>query len=335
MSVTCGYFNSIDGDRKYNAETMTRYFEGLISDGVYNAVGDKLQVTSGDDLSVNVATGRAMISCRWIHNSSVYNLTLKQADTKAQRYDAIVLRLNLNDNVRDFTIEVKTGTNALNNPTKPSIENTALVKELCLAYILVDANADRIKQSKIEDMRGSTLCPWVTGLITQVDTTTLFSQFETAYNELYQDWAKKFDDLLAQKNLEFEKWFSAIEKSLNIHLELKTYQNVVVTNSTVSELTLGIAEYETGNLLFVDANGVSLTEKLDYTVEGEGKNAIVHLLNQLETNNIVTFRLVKGYSVSYNSYVATSNLLTTSVEDNNNINSTYASNYTKEEVSYD
>lgn len=335
MSVTCGYFNSIDGDRKYNAETMTRYFEGLISDGVYNAVGDKLQVTSGDGLSVNVATGRAMISCRWLHNSSSLNLELAQADTKMQRYDAIVLKLNLNDNVRDFTIEVKTGTNALNNPTKPSIENTALVKELCLAYILVDANADRIKQSKIEDMRGSTLCPWVTGLIQQVDTSTLFSQFETAYNELYQDWAKKFDDLLAQKNLEFEKWFSAIEKSLNIHLELKTYQNVVVTNSTVSELTLGIAEYETGNLLFVDANGVSLTEKLDYTIEGEGKNAIVHLLNQLETNNIVTFRLVKGYSVSDNSYVATSSLLTTSVEDNNNINSTYASDYTKEEVSYD
>lgn len=298
MAVTCGYFNSIDGDRKYNAETMTRYFEGLISNGVYNKVGEQLKVTSGDDLSVNVATGRAMIDCRWLHNSSSLNLELAQADTQMQRYDAIVLRLDLNDNVRDFTIEVKQGTNALNNPIKPTMTNTAMVKELCLAYILVDANTKNINQRDIEDMRGSELCPWVTGLIDQVDTSTLFSQFETAYDELYQDWAEKFDDLLAQKQLEFEQWFTTLEQGLGINLSLKTYQNIVQTSSTVSELNLGIAQYLTGDILQVNSNGLLLTKGLDYTVEGEGATAKVKLLNQLESNNIVTFTVIKGSSAS-------------------------------------
>lgn len=298
MAVTCGYFNSIDGDRKYNAETMTRYFEGLISDGVYNSVGDKLQVTSGDGLSVNVATGRAMISCRWLHNSSVLNLELAQADTQMQRYDAIVLKLNLNDNVRDFTIEVKQGTNALNNPVKPDITNTPMIKELCLAYVLVNPNANSIRQSNIEDMRGSNLCPWVTGLINQVDTSTLFSQFEMAYNDLYEEWSKKFDALVSQKQLEFEQWFSMLEQTLGVNLVLKTYQNIVQTSSTISELSLGIAQYLTNDILQVYSNGLLLTKGLDYTIEGEGAPAKITFLNQLETNNIVTFTVIKGSSAS-------------------------------------
>lgn len=298
MSVTCGYFNSIDGDRKYNAETMTRYFEGLISDGVYNSVGDKLQVTSGNGLSVNVATGRAMISCRWLHNSSSLNLELAQADTQMQRYDAIVLRLDLNDNVRDFTIEVKQGTNALNNPVKPDMTNTSMIKELCLAYVLVNPNVNAIMQSNIEDMRGSSLCPWVTGLIDQVDTSTLFSQFEMAYNDLYDEWYKKFDALVSQKQLEFEKWFSTLEQTLGVNLVLKTYQNVVQTNSTVNELSLGIAQYLTGDILQVNSNGLLLTKGLDFTIEGEGATAKVTFLNQLEANNIVTFTVIKGSSAS-------------------------------------
>jgi hypothetical protein len=298
MSITCGYFNSIDGDRKYNAETMTRYFEGLISDGVYNTVGDKLAVTSGDGLSVNVATGRAMVSCRWLHNSTALNLELEEPDTRMSRYDAIVLHLDLNDNVRDFTIKVVTGTSALDSPAKPSITNTSLVKELCLAYVYVEGNAKSIKQKNIEDMRGSTLCPWVTGLIQQVDTSTLFSQFESAYSELYNGWANQFDELLKSKQTEFEKWFSTLEQGLGVNLSLKTYQNIVQTTSTVTELTLGIAQYLTGDILLVNSNGILLTEALDYTIEGEGATAKVTLSNGLESGNIVTFTVIKGTSAS-------------------------------------
>ncbi len=301
MSITCGYFNSIDGDRKYNAETMTRYFEGLISDGVYNTVGDKLAVTSGDGLSVNVATGRAMISCRWLHNSSALNLELETPDTRMSRYDAIVLHLDLSDNVRNFTIKVKTGTSALDSPAKPSMTNTSLVKELCLAYVYVEGNAKSIKQKYIEDMRGSSQCPWVTGLIQQVDTSTLFKQFESAYNDLYTSWTKQFNDLLNAKKLEYEKWFSTLEQGLGVALKLKTYQNIVLTDAKVDTITVGIPQYLSDDVLLVNSNGLLLTETLDYTVEGEGANAQVKLLNGLESGNMVTLTVIKGTTVNTSS----------------------------------
>lgn len=296
MALTSGYFNSVDGDRKYNAETMSNYFEGLICDGVYNSIGDKFKVTYGDDLSVNVGTGRAMQSCRWIRNTSTYNVELQASDVQMQRYDAIVLRLDLNDTVRDFTIEVKTGTSALANPTKPSVTNTALVKELCLAYVFVDANVHSIHQSNIEDMRGSSLCPWVTGLIEQVDTSTLFSQFETAYNELYSNWASQFESYLADKKTEFEKWFSNLESTLGVNLALKTYQNIVITAGTTTELNVGIPEFLDGDVLIVHSNGLLLSTGLDYTTSGEGTAAKVTFTNGLETGNTVTFTVIKASS---------------------------------------
>ena len=34
MSVSSGFFNSLNGDRKYNAAQMSAIFDGLIIDGV-------------------------------------------------------------------------------------------------------------------------------------------------------------------------------------------------------------------------------------------------------------------------------------------------------------
>ena len=42
MSVTYGFYNSIKGDRKYNALEMSSIFDGIIVDGVYMSIGDAL-----------------------------------------------------------------------------------------------------------------------------------------------------------------------------------------------------------------------------------------------------------------------------------------------------
>ena len=41
MSLTGGFFNSKDHDRRYNAESISRLFDGIIEDGVYETYGDK------------------------------------------------------------------------------------------------------------------------------------------------------------------------------------------------------------------------------------------------------------------------------------------------------
>lgn len=293
MALTCGYFNSVDGDRKYNAETMTRYFEGLISNGVYQTVGQQLKVSGTSDMAVDVGTGRAMLECRWLNNSSTLTLDIEQADSRMKRYDAIILQLNLSDDVRDFNIIVRKGENALDKPVRPSIQNLSQVKEMCLAYVFVDAGTTRISNINIEDMRGSTSCPWVTGLIQQVDTSNLFTQFNEAYLNLYQNWSKEFNDMLATKELEFNNWFNSLTQTLGVDVKLKTYQNIVQTTSEVSEITIGISQYQKTDILQVNINGVIFIKDFEYTVSGEGANAKIKLINTIKAGNVVTINVIK------------------------------------------
>ena len=44
MSVTYGFYNSINGDRKYNALEMSSIFDGIIVDGVYMSIGVEREI---------------------------------------------------------------------------------------------------------------------------------------------------------------------------------------------------------------------------------------------------------------------------------------------------
>ena len=58
MAWTSGFFNSVNGDRLYNADQMSRIFEGLITDGVYESVANKLAVQPNSGMTIQIATGR-------------------------------------------------------------------------------------------------------------------------------------------------------------------------------------------------------------------------------------------------------------------------------------
>ena len=58
MAVTGGYYNSRGGDRRYNAEDMSKYFTGLVTRGVLETVGDKLAVNAAGGMAVTVGTGK-------------------------------------------------------------------------------------------------------------------------------------------------------------------------------------------------------------------------------------------------------------------------------------
>ena len=64
------FFNSADGDvREYTASEFAEYFSRFLSDGLYTENGKAgLQVTSGDGLSVKIATGYAFVRGYMYHN---------------------------------------------------------------------------------------------------------------------------------------------------------------------------------------------------------------------------------------------------------------------------
>ena len=93
MALTYGFFNSIDGDRTYNADQMSQYFKGLVSSGVYESVGGALQVIAGNGMTVNVQTGRAIVYQKWMESDAVETIAISAAHAILNRYTAVVVRL--------------------------------------------------------------------------------------------------------------------------------------------------------------------------------------------------------------------------------------------------
>lgn len=265
MAITYGYFNSVNGDRTYNADQMSEYFDGLVSNGVYESVGGALQVTAGSGMTVNVASGRGIINCKWLKNDAVLTLDITQAHAVLNRYTAVVMRLDIVN--RLMTITTKDGTNA-SNPVKPTMQNDGTMVELCLAYIYIGAAVTSITQANIEDMRPSNLCGWVTGLIQQVDTSQLFLQWQTAYENYYNEMTEDFNN-----------WFSDLTEQLRVDTYLQRYYKRTVLQSGVSNIIpmdMAGYTYSSSDIINVYINGLFAAPDVDYLIDTRGNVPQLH-----------------------------------------------------------
>lgn len=150
--IESGFFNSINGDRKYNANTINSGLSGFLSEtGVYKKVGEGFKVNAHENMTVMVGTGRARINERFVTNNAAEYLTLEVADIMLNRYDAVVLCLDYE--MREIRLEVKQGTNAT-DPVKPLPERSIEKYEIVLAYIFVSAGTQVISADQVQDARG-------------------------------------------------------------------------------------------------------------------------------------------------------------------------------------
>ena len=317
MAITYGFFNAIkqsDGtyDRVYNADQMSTYFEGLVSDGVYESVDDAMQVLAGTGMQVQVGAGRAIIDSKWLKNTAAYQLTINAAHVTLNRYTAIVIRLDLS--ARTISIVTKDGENAT-APIKPTMTNSETVKEMCLAYVYVGRGVTTITQANIEDSRpDNNVCGWVTGIVQQVDTSKLFLQYQTAYEQqlqTMQDWQEaqetEFSDWQQQQetgfsNWEtsqkaaFDTWFSALTNQLNVNTYIQKYHKVVNmgTKNGVFPLDMSGYTYAASDVLFINVNGVMLVEDYDYLLDTSKTPVEIHTNAELEADNILEITVLKS-----------------------------------------
>lgn len=156
MSVTFGFYNSINHDRVYDAEQFSSIFDGIIRDGVFDTIGDCFEVTPSTGMKVLVGSGRAWFNNTWTLNDDLIEFTL-DSTSGASRCDAIILEVDKNSNVRANSIKVKKGSNA-NKPAM--IQNNGLY-QYPLAYITMTASTVQITESNIEITVGTDECPWV------------------------------------------------------------------------------------------------------------------------------------------------------------------------------
>lgn len=291
MAITYGFFNSVDGDRKYNADQMSKYFAGLIGTGVFQNYNGGLQVTAGSGLTVNVQSGRAVIgsALKWIENDAVLSLSLTAAHAVLNRYTAVVIQLDSNNRLID--IVTKDGANAT-NPVKPAISNN----ELCLAYVYVGAGATSISQSNITDTRSdSTVCGWISGLVDQVDTTTLFDQWEAAYSENIAE----MESWEATQKAAFDAWFATLTDELSIGAYVRKFTKSVTLASDASRtinLDMTGYSYENTDTFFVYLNGLLGVQNTDWSLSASGSAITVNCNGDGDEIEIIILKSVLGVS---------------------------------------
>ena len=132
MAFSCGFFNSKNQDRKYDATEFGAIFDGLISDGVYMSIGDHFNVTATSGMKINVGSGRAWFNHTWTLNTGSYEMTIDQAEVIQDRIDAVVLDVDHRLNYRKNTFVIVKGTRST-SPVKP----TLIQEEYTLLLIFV------------------------------------------------------------------------------------------------------------------------------------------------------------------------------------------------------
>lgn len=213
MSVSSGFFNSLNGDRKYNAAQMSAIFDGLIIDGVFASIGTAFAVNAAGGLTVNVGIGKAWFDHTWTVNDSILPMTAPEAEVLLDRIDAVVLEVNGTESVRENTIKFVKG-NPSSAPSRPTLTNEGNVHQYPLCYIYRKYGTAVINQADITPMVGTESTPFVTGILQTISLDELLGKWQDELDRFTDARSQEVDDWIAQEESDFTTWFNEMKADL-------------------------------------------------------------------------------------------------------------------------
>ena len=152
MAYRSGFFNAkqnTDGsyDRTYDANDISNYLGGLISDGVVQSSADALQVSVEQaSMQVQIRPGRAFLNNRWFTADSVITLPLTQAHGTLSRITAAALHF---DETNREVVPVCIDGTLASSPVPPTLDKTYLL----LGLVKVPANPSNLSKITVSDSR--------------------------------------------------------------------------------------------------------------------------------------------------------------------------------------
>jgi hypothetical protein len=192
MTVTYGFYDSLNNDRRYNAMQFSSLLDSIIRDGVFLSIGEKFAVTPGTGLHVQVGTGRAWFDHTWTYNDYAVILNITTPHVLLDRIDTVVLETNSEQATRANSIKVITGTPSA-SPVPPTLTHTGSINQYPLGDVYVASTASNFSPGNITNRVGTSDTPFVTGILETIDIDFVFAQWE--------------DD--------FETWFTFLQNELD------------------------------------------------------------------------------------------------------------------------
>lgn len=213
MSFASGFFNSVDHDRLYDATDISRLFDGLIRDGIFASIGDCFVVKQSNQMNVTVGTGRAWFNHTWSYNDALYPVTIPPSEILMDRIDAIVLEINSVEAVRANSIKLIKGMPS-STPTKPALTNAKEVHQYPLAYVKVGKEVTSIRQADIENCVGTSVCPFVTGILEVISIEQLIPQWKDILNRFVEENTANFNTWMNGEKQDYQAWLTAAKKEI-------------------------------------------------------------------------------------------------------------------------
>lgn len=331
MAIQSYFFNAVkqgDGtyDRTYNSEDMTSYLDLLVGDGVFPNPSTNLQVQANSGMTITVGAGQGWIDGHKMINTAALNFTLDASDVLLNRIDLVIFYVDYT--TRDMGIGVLKGTPAT-TAVAPTLTRTTARWEMCLAQISVAKQVTEITASMITDTRGnSSLCGYVQGLIQQVDTTTLWNQFQAAYQEAidndqasWDEWFQEVKDELASATLLTKREYDyvttgASENTFDVATYIPSYKPAIdILEIRINGLTVAMSEYtRSGTVVTLTTPithvGTPVSFCVYQSIDGSDAETIVDQVVQLQAELDATKITASNGDVELYLTESTDNLLT-------------------------
>ena len=191
MPERSGFFNAqlqSDGtyDRIYNASDFADYFATFIGNGVFVNPADQLKVVAKSGLTVTIKAGKAFIDGYWYILDEDKDITLT-SNTGTYAINSLIC-CTLNKGTRTVSIIERSNVSSI----LPI--NDGSNHDLVLASINIGVGTSAITDSVITDRRpDKEYCGYVAAAVTDINTTDLFKQFESSFDEWFQTIKGKLD----------------------------------------------------------------------------------------------------------------------------------------------
>ena len=185
-------------DRAVDSAVYRGLLKNLFTTGILSTDSTNMQVTTNENMTVNVLSGFAMVEGVMNLNDETVTLEVEAADANYARIDSVVLRLNTNDDFRNCDFYIVKGTPS-EAPVRPALTREIAVYELGLADIYVASGATSITADNITDTRyeeercgvmtSGDISRYIDAIQSSIDeiVASLTSENDTRFNFGYQD----------------------------------------------------------------------------------------------------------------------------------------------------
>jgi len=276
-------------DRAADSAILASLFHRYYTDGIfYNDDGSLgFAASQGAGMTTQISAGYTNIQGRLGVLESIVTLDHEPANATYDRIDTIVLRRNLENDVRNDLLLVITGTPA-SSPAAPALTRNSSIWDLRVADIRIPKNSTEISQANITDTRLTDECGIVVTRPMRLDV-------EQFYRQIQADLEARREQSIVYVN----EWVALVQNTLNQTTE-GALLNLIKQNGfqtyahskagAVHELTL-VDGYS--NIKFTATDRFTAGDT--FTINGEAVEALMPDGNALSDGYFVAGAAVIGF----------------------------------------